>query len=1482
MAFILRFCRPIREPSKTAGIRLLPPLTLRRLSPKTSSHGLKLPEGTALQSKRMISARLAGLALALAVGCGLIFAPAASAAKRLAIQLHEDPELDDILITPSVIALGPGESVQLTATGQYDDESTADITDQVVWTTRDDGVVTVSATGLVEFVAAGSTEIEAEEPVSGVEASQSADVEAAEIDDVTVTPAAATVEEGDTVQLTALADLSDGRTGFDVTEFVDWTSNKVAKATVSNVAGSKGLVSALQEGEVLIRAKDPDSGTQSPNDEGVITIIEPIVPTPTPTPVVTPTPIPTASPTPSPTPTPTPVPTPSPAIERIDLIPLELEMLPNGDTETIQAIATLEDGTTRDVTGEVEWVTNRDQIATVVGGVVTSGESGTADIDVHHEESGVDAEDVTEVWVGEAEGVVITPVYAEITVASTVQLTAHRTFDNGLSEDITTSAIWHSEKDRVATVSNSAGTKGLVTGAEPGDAVIVATDPQSGEESDSSTGRIDVIEAPAPTPGPGGLDPEDIDEINILPQELNLVPDGIGELRAVATLEDGSEVDITDECEFLVDKEHVASAAAGGFITGLIAGQTKVDAYHPESDRDAKSKAEVWVGEVESIDLSPTGVHILLGDTVQLAALATYDNGLSKDITQLAEWSSEKTRVATVSDAAGSKGFVTAILRGDAVIVARDPASGKKSKASSGKVVVVEEGEVDPGDVGTDTSYTLGLQEIVLDPLSVNVMPGGTDFLTVTGIYADGSTRDLTEHVLFEARRETTAKVDELGVVTGVRGGDTEVRAEEPITGLQTRVATRVFVAQMTSLEIWPAVRVLGPGQTLQLLALASYDNGVTDVDVTDEVLWSTTHGDVAEVDGAAPDFGLLRAFAIGETDITAEHPVSNFETQREDGLVQVTAEGAPTPTPTPAPTPTPDPGAPAHVVGQEYAPWQVVLEEGESAQIVTSLVYSDESTQVVTEGLEYTTDDFRVAVVSGTGLIVAKGTGVTTIQILDPVNGFGGTVAVQVREITSLTISPATTGLRVGGTAQLEAIATYSDGETDVDVTPQVEWRSNNPFVVSVDENGLVTALAEGTASIEVLDKITRVRSDASTGMIQVVGDLIRVFLTPSNLSLPVGGEKNYKAFGVFADGTTVRIDDDVLWSIDAGLPPIATIDENGRVTAHLLGDAMVHATDLVSGISSADTDGSRPMSVVAELVAIRIGTNTDLTDPQDPVVLSAGETKSLKAAGVFAGRTDAFSLGSSVDWFSSNPAAVSVTGSGLVTCLTVGVASISAMDPDTGVSSTATLGDLQVTCSGAVLGLRTTPDFRNLDYLDTRQLRAYRILEDGSEVEVTRKVIWTSSAPSIVSIVETGDEGGLATALDDGEATLIAYDEAFDVSSADSGQVSVIRTRKTRILLELFPEDDGVGFVGNVGEIFGFQARVTYASGATQGVNVLLQWSSSDPTVVLMGDGSEAFKVNQGLLQQPGTVTITATYPADAASANDLTEQVTFTVLP
>lgn len=57
--------------------------------------------------------------------------------------------LESIVLEPSDVRIWGTETVQLTATGYYDDSTQADITDQVNWSVTGDDVVSVSATGLL-------------------------------------------------------------------------------------------------------------------------------------------------------------------------------------------------------------------------------------------------------------------------------------------------------------------------------------------------------------------------------------------------------------------------------------------------------------------------------------------------------------------------------------------------------------------------------------------------------------------------------------------------------------------------------------------------------------------------------------------------------------------------------------------------------------------------------------------------------------------------------------------------------------------------------------------------------------------------------------------------------------------------------------------------------------------------------------------------------------------------------------------------------------------------------------------------------------------------------------------------------------------------------------------------------------------------------------------------------------------------------------
>ena len=98
----------------------------------------------------------------------LVMALAFGAIASLNAACTGDDDDDDGHTAPNSITISGGNAVtvgstlQLTATGNYDGGETDDLTATSTWTSSSNGVATVSATGLVTGVAAGTTTISAE------------------------------------------------------------------------------------------------------------------------------------------------------------------------------------------------------------------------------------------------------------------------------------------------------------------------------------------------------------------------------------------------------------------------------------------------------------------------------------------------------------------------------------------------------------------------------------------------------------------------------------------------------------------------------------------------------------------------------------------------------------------------------------------------------------------------------------------------------------------------------------------------------------------------------------------------------------------------------------------------------------------------------------------------------------------------------------------------------------------------------------------------------------------------------------------------------------------------------------------------------------------------------------------------------------------------------------------------------------------------
>ena len=155
--------------------------------------------------------------------------------------------LTSIAVTPTNPSIAVAATQQFTATATYSDNSTANITSQVSWTSSNTSFATVNSSGLATGVAAGSVTVTA--TLNSVSGATGLTVTAKTLTAIAITPNPATAALGTTQQLTAMGTYKDGSTG-NITSTVNWTPANIAVVTVS----SAGLATPVAAGSTTVTA----------------------------------------------------------------------------------------------------------------------------------------------------------------------------------------------------------------------------------------------------------------------------------------------------------------------------------------------------------------------------------------------------------------------------------------------------------------------------------------------------------------------------------------------------------------------------------------------------------------------------------------------------------------------------------------------------------------------------------------------------------------------------------------------------------------------------------------------------------------------------------------------------------------------------------------------------------------------------------------------------------------------------------------------------------------------------------------------------------------------------------------------------------------------------------------------------------------------------------------------------------------------------
>ena len=118
------------------------------------------------------------------------------------------------------------------------------------------------------------------------------------------------------------------------------------------------------------------------------------------------------------------------------------------------------------------------------------------------------------------------------------------------------------------------------------------------------------------------------------------------QMSAVATYDDGTRP--TNKVTWSVDDDSIATVTSGGLLKSLDKlGTVTVTATSTEVPTiSGSTTVKVTVGCIQSIKVTPETPSVPVGDTIQLAAMATTCNIGDVDITDVATWTSSDTTIA--------------------------------------------------------------------------------------------------------------------------------------------------------------------------------------------------------------------------------------------------------------------------------------------------------------------------------------------------------------------------------------------------------------------------------------------------------------------------------------------------------------------------------------------------------------------------------------------------------------------------------------------------------------------------------------------------------------------------------------------------------------------------------------------------------------------------------------------------------------------
>ena len=199
-----------------------------------------------------------------------------------------------------------------------------------------------------------------------------------------------------------------------------------------------------------------------------------------------------------------------------------------------------------------------------------------------------------------------------------------------------------------------------------------------------------------------------------------------------------------------------------------------------------------------------------------------------------------------------------------------------------------------------------------------------------------------------------------------------------------------------------------------------------------------------------------------------------------------------------------------------------------------------------------WTSSANSVATVDASGLVTVAGNGTATITA-SVGSASGSAVVTVMQSVASVEVSPSVYELTaLGQTVQLTAEAFDENGHAVAGA--EFSWESSDAAVATVDAGGLVTAVAEGVATI------TASAGEASgSAVVPVMQPVASVEVSPSAETIELGSTLQLTAEAFDENGEAVA---EVEFAWETSDAAVAAVDAGGLVTGVAVGTATITAS--------------------------------------------------------------------------------------------------------------------------------------------------------------------------------------------------------------------------------------------------------------------------------------------------------------------------------